>query len=150
MTGEAATAASVEHKCYSLTSMMYYLNMVWCNSLPILTCLVPEKSALGWWLYWQLCPKHSTLTLNFDPDLWPRTLTLTFDLYHDLLYVTNIKIDRYVSNIDLDTNLHLWPRLLTSHTERGRSLLCAKVPVRIGIFLLHILLIKQLFMLFII
>ena len=24
--GEAATAASVKHKCYSLTSMMYYLN----------------------------------------------------------------------------------------------------------------------------
>ncbi len=28
--GEAATAASVKHKCYSLTSMMYYLNMTQC------------------------------------------------------------------------------------------------------------------------
>ncbi len=40
-------------------------------------------------------------------DLWPWPLTPTFD--PDLL-----------------------PQPLTFHTERGRSLLCAKVPVRIG------------------
>ncbi len=32
------------------------------------------QSALLWWLYRMLCAKHLTLTLTFDPELWPRHL----------------------------------------------------------------------------
>ncbi len=39
---------------------------------------VPEKSVLGWWLYWLLL----ILTLTFDFDLWPWPLTSTFNLSH--------------------------------------------------------------------
>ncbi len=85
---------------------------------------VPETSALCWWLYWLLYANiwswHWPLTSTFDPDLWPQPLTLTFDLYLHLEYVTKIKreLHRQVCAKhwpwQLTFNIDLWPWPFTS------------------------------------
>ncbi len=59
--GEAATAASVKHKCYSLTSMMYYHKMGFALTTPLALC----RLLAGLVIYMEFKPNYLDLYCKF-------------------------------------------------------------------------------------